>query len=180
MAAIAAAAVTASAIGAATAASADVAVSSAAVAVDVATKGDLPGFKESDLPAYFAAEMNSVGLSAWRFAPASPGATPSPNRIELSFKANPYAAGSVRTYGFSRATMERLLNTHHSVTIEAQLYLNGEYQTLAFDQVTVTGGPQDQDLDAAVARLTRDLMAYPLLDTTPRGQRRDPDLPASS
>jgi hypothetical protein len=135
--------------------------------VFVATKGSLPGFNDSDLPDYFATAMNGVAPAGWHFAPLPAGVAPSPERVEISFRTNPYAAGTVRTYGISRATMDRLLNVHHSVTIEARLFLRGQYQTLFFEQVTVSGGPHDADLEEAVTKLTRALTAYPTLSMHP-------------
>jgi hypothetical protein len=138
------------------------------VEVFVATKGSLPGFNDTDnLPGYFAAAMNAVASTGWHFAPLPAGLGQSPERVELSFRTNPYAAGTVRTYGVSRATMDRLLNVHHSITIEARLFLGGQYQTLFFEQVTVSGGPHDADLEEAVKKLTRALTAYPTLNTHP-------------
>jgi hypothetical protein len=134
--------------------------------VAVETKGSLPGFSDSELPDYFAAAMNAVTQKGWHFAPGPASSVPA-DRIELSFETNAYAAGAVRTYGISRATMERLLNVHHSITIEARLFLGDQYQTLFFEQVTVSGGPHDAELDDAVAKLTRALTAYPALKTGP-------------
>ena len=131
--------------------------------VFVATKGSLPGFNDRDLPAYLVATMNAVAPTGWHFVSAGAGAKAPPERIEISFGSNPYAAGSVRTYGFSRATMDRLLNVHHSITMEARLFLGGQYQTLFFAPVTVSGGPQDSEFKEAVAKLTRALTAYPTL-----------------
>ena len=55
------------------------------------------------------------------------------------------------------------------VTIEARLYLNGEYQTLVEEQATVRGGPDDPALAAAVVSVTRNLLgprgAYRAIDT---------------
>jgi hypothetical protein len=137
------------------------------VEVFVATKGSLPGFNDTDLPGYFAAAMNAVASTGWHFAPVAAGLGQPPERVELSFRTNPYAAGTVRTYGISRATMDRLLNVHHSITIEARLFLGGQYQTLVFEQVTVSGGSHDVDLEEAVTKLTRALTAYPTLNTHP-------------
>lgn len=126
----------------------------------VEANGSLPGFKDRDLPTYLVGVMANVGPAAHRFVPPSDSAPRPPDRIEFSFRTNPYAAGTVRTYGFSRATMDRLLGVHHSVTIEARLFLGGEYQTLDLQQLTVAGGPNDPDLASAIAKLTRLLMAY--------------------
>lgn len=137
--------------------------------VFVATKGSLPGFSDRDLPDYFAAQMNGVASNGWHFAPLQAGLPPSPERVEISFQTNPYAAGAVKTYGISRATMERLLNVHHLVTIEARLFLGGQYQTLFFEEVTVSGGPHDAELENAIAKLTRALADCPSIDTQRSG-----------
>jgi hypothetical protein len=62
----------------------------------------------------------------------------------------------------------------HPVTIEARLYLGGEYQTLVEDQAIVRGGPDDPDLASAVVSITRTLLgpsgAYRAIDM---GQYRE-------
>lgn len=45
-----------------------------------------------------------------------------------------------------------------AVTIEAKLYLNGEYQTLVEKQAVIQGGADDPDLAAAVADMTQNLL----------------------
>lgn len=137
--------------------------------VAIETKGSLPGFSNNELPDYFANAMNATDTKGWHFVPQQAGRRLAADRIELSFETNAYAAGTVRTYGISRATMERLLNVHHSITIEARLFLGDQYQTLFFEQVTVSGGPHDAELDEAVAKLTRALTSYPALKTESSG-----------
>jgi hypothetical protein len=67
---------------------------------------------------------------------------------------------------------EGIFGVHRPITIEARLYLNGEYQTLVEKQVVIQGGPSDPDLAAAVASLTENLLgpsgAYSAIDA---GQR---------
>jgi hypothetical protein len=53
---------------------------------------------------------------------------------------------------------ERTFVAYRSVTIEAKLYLNGEYQTLVEKQVVIEGGPNDPNLAAAVAAVTETLL----------------------
>jgi hypothetical protein len=132
--------------------------------VAVAAKGVLPGIPDADLNAYLVKAMAATG-SNWRFEPAAVGRIPPPYRIEWSFKANSAAASSVRSFGFSGAAMQRLLGTRHYLTIEATLYLQGEYQTQTIGQVSVLGGAGDRDLVAEIERDTRQLMAYPTMDT---------------
>jgi len=84
---------------------------------------------------------------------------------------NPYAGGEVRN--FIRPHMaERIFTAHRPITIEARLYLNGQYQTLVEKQVIVQGGPDDPDLAAAVAAVTQNLLgpqgAFRAIDSGPR------------
>jgi hypothetical protein len=64
---------------------------------------------------------------------------------------------------------ERTFSAHRPVTIEARLFLNGQYQTLAEKQAVVQGGPDDPDLAAAVASVTQNLLgpqgAFRAIDT---------------
>jgi hypothetical protein len=100
--------------------------------------------------------MADAGLADWRFEPAT-GSGPAADRVEWSFKLNPYAGGGVRR--FSPPSMnEWRAGVHRPVTIEARLYLNGEYQTLVEAQALVQGGPDDPDLATAVAAVTKDLL----------------------
>lgn len=158
------------------AAPAGVRPTSGPLVLSVRANGSLPGFTDSELSTYLVRVMAGVDHITWRFVPSPATEPPPPNRIDFSFKTNAYAAGTVRAYGFSRATMERLLGVRHSVTIEARLFLGGDYQTLDFEQVTLTGGQRDQELVAAVAKLTRLLKAYTDLDT--RSQMPRPGVPS--
>ena len=132
--------------------------------VAVAATGGLPGIQDADLNAYLVKTMATTG-GDWHFEPAAIGRIPPPYRIEWSFKTNSAAASSVRSFGFSGAAMQRLLGTRHYLTIEATLYLQGEYQTQTIGQVSVLGGADDRDLVAEIKRDTRQLMAYPSMDT---------------
>jgi hypothetical protein len=53
---------------------------------------------------------------------------------------------------------ERTFGAYRPVTIEARLFLNGQYQTLVEKQAVLQGGPGDPDLAAAVASATQDLL----------------------
>lgn len=134
--------------------------------VAVAASGSIPGIRDADLSSFLADTMNTGADGSWHFEPTAPGAPPSPNRIEWSIKMNASAEGAVRTYGFSRATMERLIGVHQFLSIEVTLFLNGQYQTQSHSEVTATEGAQDPDLAADVVRSTRQLMAYTTMDTT--------------
>ncbi|HVJ51249.1 MAG TPA: hypothetical protein VM689_02220 [Aliidongia sp.] len=133
--------------------------------VAVIAAGSLPGIRDTDLPTYLVGEMNSAGNATWHFEPGPATKQASLNRIEWSFKTNASAVGQVRTYGFSRALMQRLIGAHQFLTIEATLYLNGEYQTKSLSQINTTGGSTDRDLAAALIKDTRQLMAYSQMDT---------------
>ncbi|HLY57405.1 MAG TPA: hypothetical protein VKS60_17715 [Stellaceae bacterium] len=131
------------------------------VAITVAASGQLPGFTDSDITGYLVQEMNQASLGGWTFE-AAPGSDASAaNRVVWTLELGPSAAGSVRSYAFSRALMERMAASHRHVTIKAKLYLGGQYQTESFGQATIAGGPHDEDLAAEVIKVTRMLMSYP-------------------
>ena len=141
----------------------------AASILEVTAANVLPGFQRSELARYLAARMGEARLADWRFAPAA-GDGVAADRVEWSFKLNPYAGGEVRRIGGS-LSYEGRLAAHRPVTIEARLYLNGEYQTLVEQQAIVEGGADDPDLAAAVASVTQNLLgpagAYRAIDTRP-------------
>lgn len=134
--------------------------------IGVAVEGSVPGISDAELPVYLADTMNSGADGEWHFVPVAPGGPKPRNRIEWAIRTNASAEGSVRTYGFSRATMERLIGVHQFLSIEVTLYLDGQYQTAAHSEVTASGGPQDPDLMADVVRSTKQLIAYSKMDTT--------------
>src|SRR3954452_19999047 len=73
------------------------AVAAAQLTLQVETSDVLPGFHLGDLPRYLALHMAEARLADWRFEPAADkGSTP--DRVEWSFKLNPYAGGEVRTF----------------------------------------------------------------------------------
>jgi hypothetical protein len=146
------------------------AVAAAAVTLQVEAANGLPGFHRADLSRYLAAHMAETGLPDWRFEPAE-GYSSALDRVEWTFKSNPYAGGEVRNFAHTSG-YERKLGLHRPVTIEARLYLNGEYQTLVEAQAIIHGGPDDPSLAAAIANATQGLLgpsgAYRAIDT---GQR---------
>jgi hypothetical protein len=111
--------------------------------------------------------MADAGLAGWRFEPAASDDVAA-DRVEWSFKLNPYAGGEVRSFVRSRIH-ERNFGARRPITIEARLYLNGQYQTLVEEQAIVQGGPDDPDLAAAVTSSTQNLLgptgAYRAIDT---------------
>ena len=138
--------------------------------LQVVTSDTLPGFHLGDLPRYLALHMAEARLADWRFEPAADKGS-APDRVEWKFKLNAYAGGEVRK--FTRPHMaERTFAAHRPVTIEARLYLNGQYQVLVEKQVIVQGGPDDPDLAAAVAAVTQNLLgsqgAFRAIDSRPR------------
>ena len=127
----------------------------------------LPGLNHSALSRFLAAHMADVGLADWRFEPAE-GDTEAPDRVEWTFRLNPYAGGEVRN--FMRAPVNKEgFGVHRPVTIEVRLYLNGQYQTLVERQAMIQGGPNDPEFAAAVASATESLLgpsgAYRAIDT---------------
>jgi hypothetical protein len=132
------------------------AVTAAPLTLRVEATDTLPGFHLGDLPRYLALHMAEPRLADWRFEPSADSGL-APDRVAWSFKLNPYAGGEVRN--FIRPHMaERTFAAHRPITIEARLYLNGEYQTLVERQAVIGGGPNDPDLAAAVASVTQNLL----------------------
>jgi hypothetical protein len=128
----------------------------ASVTLKVEAADTLPGFHLADLSRYLALHMAEARLADWRFEPAADKGS-SPDRVEWTFKLNPYAGGEV--HRFMRPHMaERIFGVHRPITIETRLYLNGAYQALVEKQVVIQGGPHDPDLAEAVANLTQNLL----------------------
>jgi hypothetical protein len=126
----------------------------------VKTTGSVPGLGEAELGRYVAEQMNAARVG-WQFVAVS-NAAAAPNRVEWSFTTGPSASGAVRTYGFSRAMMERLMPAHHYMTVEAKLYWHGQYQTVMLGHVTTGTAMPDPDLSALIDKMTRLVMAYPM------------------
>jgi len=120
-----------------------------------ATSG-LLGVHHSALSRYLAVHMTDAGLADWRFE-AAEGDVAARDRVEWTFRLNPYAGGEVRNLAHT-LTSERRFGGHRPITIEARLYLNGQYQTLVEIQAVVQAGPDDPDLATAVAKVTDDLL----------------------
>ena len=127
-----------------------------ALTLQVETSDTLPGFHIADLARYLAVQMSAARLADCRFEPSVDNSS-APDRVEWRFKLSPYAGGEVRS--FARPHMaERIFGEYRSVTIEARLYLDGEYQTLVEKQAVIEGGPNDPNLAAAVADVTQTLL----------------------
>jgi hypothetical protein len=128
----------------------------APVTLQVGAAHGLPGLHHSALARFIAAQMAGAGLADWRFEPLADNAVAA-DRVEWTFRLNPYAGGAVRNFAH-RSTDEWRFGVHRPITIEARLYLNGEYQTLVEKQAVIQGGPDDPDLAAAVASVTQSLL----------------------
>jgi len=124
--------------------------------LEVGAAGAPPGFKKGDLPPYLALHMAKAGLTEWRFEPATGEGLPS-NYVLWTFKPNPYAGGEVRSFAPQRMSTGTFRG-RRPITLEARLYLNGEYQTLVEGEALVEGGPDDPGLAAAITKLTRNLL----------------------
>jgi hypothetical protein len=130
--------------------------SAAASLLKVEESGAVPGFHSSrQLRRYLTFHMAEEPTAGWRFEPASAGDALAPDRVKWRFKLGPYAGGEVRTF------VPPYIKTFGArpITIEARLYLNREYQTLAKGKAIIEGGPDDPDLAAAVASLTQNLLS---------------------
>ena len=143
------------------------AVAAAPLTLQVEASDTLPGFHIGDLPRYLALHMAEARLEDWRFEPIADKDS-APNRVQWTFKLNPYAGGEVRN--FTRPHIaERTFGAYRPVTIEARLFLNGHYQTLIEKQAIFQGGPNDPDLAAAVSAVTQNLLgpqgAFRAMDT---------------
>ena len=119
--------------------------------------GSPPGFLNTDLPRYLAQQMAEARLADWRFEPIAGDGGP-PNRVEWSFKWDPYAGGEVRHFAHPSMS-ESLFGVHRPITIRARLYLRGAYLRLVSEQAIIEGGRHDPHLAAAIVRLTQDLLA---------------------
>src|SRR5262249_40418441 len=100
--------------------------------LEVGAAGGVPGVQESELVLYFGRHMTDAGLTEWRYEPAFGEGLPA-NYVQWRFSLKPYNGGEVYShhpFHPSRETFGEL----YSVTLEARLYLNGEYQTLVEGQ----------------------------------------------
>lgn len=136
------------------------------LAVAIVAQGSLPGVKDADLTAFLAQTMNAGIEGPWRFVATLAGAPKAPNRIEWSIRNMASAEGTVRNFGFARATIDRMMGTHQFLSIEVTLYLNGQYQTASHSEVSATKTAQNPELIADIVRSTQQLIAYEGMDTT--------------
>jgi len=127
-----------------------VSASAASIILEVGAANAPPGFNKADLPRYLALHMTEAGLTEWRFEPAT-GEGLAANyvlwtfRLELDTRSHrPHHKG-----GFSGP---------RPVTLEARLYLNGQYQTLVGGVALMEDRPDDPRLASAITKLTSDLL----------------------
>ncbi|HYP35286.1 MAG TPA: hypothetical protein VEQ62_02985 [Stellaceae bacterium] len=144
-----------------------------AALLEVEGSGAIPGFHSSgQLRRYLTLQTAEAEPADWRFGPAAAGDAPAPDRVKWRFKLHPYAGGEVRTFVLPYME-DKTFGVHRPITIEARLFLNGEYQTLVKGKSIIEGGPDDPDLAPAVASLTQNLLrpsgAYGALN---KGQRQ--------
>ena len=138
------------------------------LAVIVVAHGSVPGIKDVDLNRFLADTMNGGVQGPWRFEPAPAGATKAPNRIEWSIRSMTSAEGTVRSFGFARAAIDRMMGKHQILSIDATLFLGGQYRTVSHSEVPATKEAQNPELAADVVRSTQQLMAYETTDTNKR------------
>jgi len=137
--------------------------------VIVETTGELPGFKNTELPAYVAQQMSAADLDGWRFRRRPVAAMELIDWVEWRFRWNPYAGGDVRRF-IPIPSVSRTFGARYLISAELRLYLRGEYETMTFGQATVQGGPNDSELAAFIAKLSRSLFAaYALLSGNSAG-----------
>jgi len=150
-------------------------IAAAAMTLEVEASNGLPGFHPSELQRYLALHMAEAGLGEWRFEPATAGGTAA-NRVEWTFKLNPYAGGAVRNFAPTPAH-DGGVGAGRPVTIEARLYLNGEYQILVERQAVIWSGANDSEFAAAVASTAQALLgpsgAYHAIDSGRYGASRN-------
>ena len=98
--------------------------------------------------------MAEANFADWRFEVTENG--PAPDRVEWSFKWNPYAGGEVRRFG----PKGRSFHLRRPITIEARLYLNGEYQVTVEKQAIIDerSDRNDPHLAEVVASVTQNLL----------------------
>ena len=80
--------------------------------------------------------------------------------------------------GVRAPVAEQGFRVHRPATIEARLYLNGEYQTLVERQAKIQGGPDDLEFAAGVRSVTESLLgpygAYRAIDPRQHATRGIP------
>jgi porin len=116
----------------------------AQITLGVEAAGKLPGFGDADLAPYFAGQMARAAVSGWKFEPTRRDSNSGPNRVAWRFTPHLRAASSGG----------RL----RDVSIQATLYLHGEYRRAVCAEPVIRGGRQDPDLAAVILELCRSLL----------------------
>jgi hypothetical protein len=126
----------------------------APITLKVEASNGLRGFSRTELSRYLASRMAEANFADWRFEAAEDG--PAPDRVEWSFKRNPYAGGEVRRFGREG----RSFHVPRPMTLEVRLYLNGQYQFTVEKQAIFDedSGRTDPHLAEAVASVTQNLL----------------------
>jgi hypothetical protein len=126
----------------------------APITLKVEVSNALRGFSRIELSRYLTSHMAEAKFTDWRFEAAED--RPAPDRVEWSFKRNPYAGGEVRRFG----PQGRSFNVRRPITIEVRLYLKGEYLFLVEKQAMIDedSGCTDPELAEAVASVTQNLL----------------------
>ena len=118
----------------------------------------VPGFNSTELRGYLTLQMAAAQPANWRFEPAAAGDTWAPNRVEWRFKLDPYAGGEVRS--FTPPDMIdfgiRCPSTDHD---RGAALSEWTYHTHVREKAIIQGVPDDPDLAAAVANLTKSLLS---------------------
>ena len=136
------------------------------LSVAVEIDGSLPGFTQSQLSAFIAAQMDAADVAAWHVAPADAqkSAPEPPNRVVWHFKLLPFAGGAVRYIGPALSKARAMFGVGRAIGIDAKIYLDGRYQSSTFDQVTIKGGPNDPELESAIKKVTRIIVSDALTE----------------
>lgn len=149
----------------------DVQVARVAPFLTVVSSGSLPGFPSADVPSFLSAHMADAPLEAWRFEPISADFTPPADRVEWSFRVDADAPAG--------PPQKRRFVARQLVFVEVRLYLHGEFQTVAYAQAEMYGGPEDEELTRFVRHMTETLLgtqgAYRAIQA---GSRRARDVAA--
>ncbi|MDZ5650383.1 hypothetical protein [Nitrospirillum sp. BR 11828] len=126
------------------------------VPLAVTAQGDLPGFQPQEVAPFLVMVMSTAGQNTpgggQTFFAAGFAAA---DRVEWTFRPNPYAGGASRSIGPPRPTADRLFGRHRLMSVELRLYRGGRYQTQVFGQVEIQGGRRDADLQTFICDMTR-------------------------
>jgi hypothetical protein len=144
--------------------------------VSVEIDGLLPGFTNDELSAYVSQQMTASHITSWHFEPGSDPAGPitaqPANRIVWHFKQLPYAGGGIRYIGPATSKAKEVFGVGRAVSIDAKIYLNGQFQATTFDQVTIRGGPHDSALSAVIQKVIKSIVANAMAEGRANGPKQ--------